>query len=199
MLGRYVAGTLLVLGAAMLMMPQQQPETAAALAPQVTRTESATSALATPQPIRVPAPEADSRPAGVTITPVPSLAAPQESLPTAPRDLIEQAVAEADGTAQAAPEKPIEIAGIAALAGLEETASATVAPDADPDVMFVSGSRVNVRSGPSTDFNVISSVLYGDAVEVVALDDNGWAEIRLVENGARGYMASRFLDASLGN
>ncbi|MEM9250358.1 MAG: SH3 domain-containing protein [Pseudomonadota bacterium] len=68
------------------------------------------------------------------------------------------------------------------------------APDADTaPLLYVTGSRVNVRSGPSTGFGVISSVAFGDAVELVAETGDGWAEIRIAD-GSTGFMARRFLE-----
>ncbi|MEM0937590.1 MAG: SH3 domain-containing protein [Pseudomonadota bacterium] len=62
----------------------------------------------------------------------------------------------------------------------------------EPTWLYVTGSRVNVRAGPSTDFGVIGSVSFGDAVELVDDAGDGWAEIR-VSGGGTGYMARRFL------
>lgn len=215
MLGRYVMGTLFVLGVAMLVAPDvRQDEESAAAAVEVTRTEAAPSALATPVPVPVPSTAPAAAEPAVTVTGVPSLSAPQESLPDRQPDLIEAAILASEATAEPeAAEADAEIAGIAALAGLEPApggALGAAAPQpqpqrqpqqqaaADGDLMFVTGSRVNVRSGPSTEFSVIDSVAYGEAVEIVAFDENGWAEIRLADTGETGFMAARFLDNTPG-
>lgn len=71
------------------------------------------------------------------------------------------------------------------------------APDTAPDtlfdtVLYVSGGRVNVRSGPSTDFAVLTALTRG--TEVVDLGDvgAGWHQI-LVPSGETGYMSGDFL------
>lgn len=58
--------------------------------------------------------------------------------------------------------------------------------------LFVSGSRVNVRGGPSTSYGVIASVTYGTEVQDLGDAGQGWRAIRL-PSGDRGYMAARFL------
>ncbi|MEE4121320.1 MAG: SH3 domain-containing protein [Paracoccaceae bacterium] len=60
------------------------------------------------------------------------------------------------------------------------------------DMLYVTGSWVNVRSGPSTSFGVITALPYGEAVEFVAEEESGWARIRLDE-GREGFMARSFL------
>ena len=61
------------------------------------------------------------------------------------------------------------------------------------DVRIVSGTRVNVRGGPGTNFDVVSQVIEGDAVEV--LDDNGdgWVRMRSVDGGPEGWIADFLL------
>lgn len=57
----------------------------------------------------------------------------------------------------------------------------------------VSGSRVNVRGGPGTDFQVVNRLVRGD--EVVILEDpgNGWVRLRPVDGGPVGWMADFLL------
>lgn len=185
MLGRYVTGTVLILGAAMAIAPDgdDAPE------PQVTRGDAAPAALSTPAPIPVTSPNADPGPATVTTLrltdPTPALAAPQRVEPKANPDLIEAAIMEANGIAVPPPQQDT-VPGIASLAGLDTAGSA-------PSVLTVTGSRVNVRSGPSTQFTVIGSVVRGDEVELVAYRNNGWAEIRFVDTGEIGFMSGQFL------
>lgn len=59
-------------------------------------------------------------------------------------------------------------------------------------MLYVTGSWVNVRSGPSTSSGVITALPYGEAVEFVAEEESGWARIRLDE-GREGFMARSFL------
>ena len=57
----------------------------------------------------------------------------------------------------------------------------------------VSGSRVNVRGGPGTDFNVVASLSRGDQVEVINDPGNGWVQMRPVSGGPTGWMADFLL------
>lgn len=67
----------------------------------------------------------------------------------------------------------------------------TPVPDG-ADIWFVSGSRVNLRAGPSTGNSIVTSLTQGTATEVIAFDGS-WAHLRVVETGVEGYMARRFL------
>ncbi|SLN60113.1 Bacterial SH3 domain protein [Pseudoruegeria aquimaris] len=67
---------------------------------------------------------------------------------------------------------------------------------ADGDVWFVTGSRVNMRSGPSTANGVLASLARGTAAEMLALEANGWARIRDLSSGQTGYMSAKFLSRS---
>lgn len=61
------------------------------------------------------------------------------------------------------------------------------------DVRKVSGNRVNVRGGPSTNYGVVSKLTRG--AEVVVLEDNGdgWVRMRPVDGGETGWMADFLL------
>ncbi|UWQ17365.1 SH3 domain-containing protein [Jannaschia sp. M317] len=69
-------------------------------------------------------------------------------------------------------------------------------PEADRDLLQVTGSRVNMRSGPSTSNGVVASLSEGTLAEPLGEPINGWQEIREVETGRTGFMASRFLAPS---
>lgn len=97
------------------------------------------------------------------------------------------------------PEEPARAEGdamlVQATASSDDLAEPVAQPAPDPEISFlyVSGSRVNVRGGPSTDYGVISSLGYGTQVEDLGHAADGWREIRLLETGERGFMAGRFL------
>ena len=61
------------------------------------------------------------------------------------------------------------------------------------DVRKVSGNRVNVRGGPSTNYGVVSKLTRG--VEVRILEDNGdgWVRMQPVNGGEAGWMADFLL------
>lgn len=69
------------------------------------------------------------------------------------------------------------------------------APEAAPltDLRYVLGDRVNMRSGPSTNYRVLDTVTRGTEAEVIEVDGFGWARIRITETGRIGWMAERLL------
>ena len=66
------------------------------------------------------------------------------------------------------------------------------------DIRSVAGSRVNMRMGPSTGFDVITTLDGGTEAEVLEVTADGWARVRTVENGIEGWMAERLLSAPQG-
>ncbi|MBM7069786.1 SH3 domain-containing protein [Actibacterium sp. 188UL27-1] len=70
---------------------------------------------------------------------------------------------------------------------------------AEPDetiVLYVTGRRVNLRAGPSTNDTVLGRVSRGDAVELVDYEENGWARIRVAGLSADVFMSGDFLSDS---
>lgn len=75
--------------------------------------------------------------------------------------------------------------------------TAVAAGTAPVDLRSVTGSRVNVRGGPGTDFSVVDSLTLGAEVEVLEDPGNGWVRLRPVGGGPVGWMADFLLtDAS---
>ena len=74
------------------------------------------------------------------------------------------------------------------------TDAATAAPEATAGRYRVSGTRVNMRSGPSTADAVVDSLPGGTLAEVIGEETDGWVQIRDVNSGLTGYMAARFLE-----
>eukprot|EP01013_Petalomonas_cantuscygni_P018093 TRINITY_DN35432_c0_g1_i1.p2 TRINITY_DN35432_c0_g1~~TRINITY_DN35432_c0_g1_i1.p2 ORF type:complete len:214 (-),score=54.96 TRINITY_DN35432_c0_g1_i1:937-1578(-) len=69
------------------------------------------------------------------------------------------------------------------------------APVADASAVSlrqVAGSRVNMRSGPSTSFGVVTTLDGGTEVEVFEVE-GGWARLRSIATGDEGWMAERLL------
>jgi hypothetical protein len=75
-----------------------------------------------------------------------------------------------------------------ALAGTDEVTA--------PVVMYVSGSSVNVRSGPSAETEALTKLPRGEAVLVLPSDTPGWSMIQIEGDGVEGFVASRFLTES---
>ena len=57
----------------------------------------------------------------------------------------------------------------------------------------VTGTRVNLRAGPSTGDPVLTALRLGDQVELIGATGDGWAQIRAIADGHEGFMAIRFL------
>ena len=67
------------------------------------------------------------------------------------------------------------------------------AAEPEDDLLRVTGSRVNMRSGPSTGNRVVDSLPEGTLAEPIGAEQDGWIEIRDVATGREGFMAARFL------
>lgn len=61
------------------------------------------------------------------------------------------------------------------------------------DIREVSGSRVNMRMGPGTGFDVITTLDGGTKLEVLEVNVDGWANVATVDRGIEGWMAERLL------
>ena len=85
-----------------------------------------------------------------------------------------------------APEPAVEVA-------LATPESAPVVVESAPEntVWYVTGTRVNVREGPSTNYAVLGKVVYGDAFLLVSDPDSDWIKIRIEGDGVEGYIAKR--------
>ena len=72
-----------------------------------------------------------------------------------------------------------------------------VAPDLEPETVielrFVAGNRVNLRQGPGTNHPILDTLSRGASAELIAVNDDGWAQIRLTDSGTTGWMAQRLL------
>lgn len=107
--------------------------------------------------------------------------------PAASAELIEAAVQ--------TPEKVQEFPGPALRPSPEhagETPAAEALTDATGPILYVTGSRVNFRAGPSTNDRVMGALNGGDAVEAVGPTDGPWINIRTAD-GRLGYMSGQFL------
>lgn len=73
-----------------------------------------------------------------------------------------------------------------------------VATVAEPalDIREVAGSRVNMRIGPGTNFDVITTLNGGTKLEVLEVNADGWANVSVVDRGIEGWMAERLLTDS---
>lgn len=140
----------------------------------------------TPQPvaeIRPPQTNANiAQPAALRILPAPPPPEPMAAVDQpAPDSALPFAQVAAEIAAQAAPQS-------ASLQG--------AAMDTPADIRVVTARAVNVRGGPSTNFDVVGGLLQGDEVLVVEPASDGWARVRIEGDGIEGYVATRFLAES---
>ncbi len=96
------------------------------------------------------------------------------------------------------------IPAVAQATPVEDTVVETIVEVAAPieaaplDIRQVAGSRVNMRMGPSTDFDVITTLNAGAEMEVLEVNADGWARVSTVDRGIEGWMAERLLTAPQG-
>ncbi len=95
--------------------------------------------------------------------------------------------------------KPVlDQAPVEAVSLISRRIEAVVAPENAPyrDVRYVTGTRVNVRSGPGTGYSVVAKMFEGDEVEVIDMDGAGWIKIRMSETNRVGWMADWLVTAA---
>ncbi|MBU2956510.1 SH3 domain-containing protein [Paracoccus sp. 1_MG-2023] len=73
-----------------------------------------------------------------------------------------------------------------------EEPAAAPAELGDGPRLYVTGSRVNMRSGPGTGNPVVAALTLGTRVEAMGPTGGSWVEIR-TPSGDRGFMANQFL------
>jgi len=83
---------------------------------------------------------------------------------------------------------------------LDTVAEPTVAAQArlsqSRDIRTVASTRVNMRSGPGTNYGRIGQLTRGTEVIVLRDPGNGWIKLRVQESGRIGWMADRLLTAA---
>ncbi len=82
------------------------------------------------------------------------------------------------------------------LTEVPPTPSDTPTPTLTPTVVgIVSAVRsINVRSGPDTNTSVITALPAGAGVQIIGQNEDGsWYNIRILDDGREGWMASRFI------
>jgi len=152
-------------------------------APEAAPVESAPMVIAaTPEPSSKPAPV----PAPVSAQPEP---APTEPAPyVEPVREVVQAVEE--------PVFTLSALGNELVPG--ENGIAPVSDQPAPEtpaegIWYVNASSVNVRSGPSTEAEVLGRLASGEAALMVSSVDGEWARIVIQGDGLEGYVALRYL------
>jgi hypothetical protein len=73
-----------------------------------------------------------------------------------------------------------------------QTAAAPIVQDAAP-IMYINSRSVNVRQGPSTDYEVVGRLVRAEAVSIIAPEQDGWVRIAIEGDGLEGFIAARLL------
>jgi hypothetical protein len=89
--------------------------------------------------------------------------------------------------------EPVVVSLIRAPEAAETAASPEAEPPLPETLVRVTGSRVNMRAGPSVADGVVDSLPRGTLAEPVGEPRNGWQQIRDVETGMTGWMFARYL------
>jgi uncharacterized protein YgiM (DUF1202 family) len=89
--------------------------------------------------------------------------------------------------------KPVVRLGALAKETTSDVAPKTVAANANQDYWYVSGSKVNLRQGPSTRNAVVAQVALGTEATVLDRRD-GWMQIETTQNGTSGWIFGKFLN-----
>lgn len=108
------------------------------------------------------------------------------ALPDAPAAPIDETISAPLSAIDLFAEPPVE-----ETAPPEETLTSAPqdTPASDVDLRQIIGDRVNLRTGPGTNFSVAGQLLEGDAVEVIGPPEGEWLRLRVVTTGQEGYMA----------
>jgi len=104
------------------------------------------------------------------------------------RDMFEEALKKLGITdAKVVVAAPVEVSGSTALAGLQMLSGHTAEPGEDIVIGYVvSKNAMNIRKGPSTEYEIIEAISSGTVLSVVEVLSNGWYRI-LWENGEDGF------------
>lgn len=102
------------------------------------------------------------------------------------------------------PDAPMQrIAGLGTSLPLGTQMGASLAPEFVPeavpdltrDLRVVSASRVNLRGGPATSYDIVAKLDEGAEVEVMDDTGDGWVKLRVVDAETVGWMSDDFLNA----
>ncbi|QIE46995.1 SH3 domain-containing protein [Pseudohalocynthiibacter aestuariivivens] len=77
--------------------------------------------------------------------------------------------------------------------GMQTGADVTPEP---ADIRAVTGTLVNMRNGPGTDFAQVDQLSQGMQVEVLETAANGWVHLRALDTGQTGWMADWLVTAA---
>lgn len=146
--------------------------------------------------VAAPAPKSVEAPQTVTTTAITKI----DSTPDVTRvslnltnvtEAAEQAVATTTATIIDSAETPQII--LPSLIATTDTTGTAAAAISDGDIRTVSGNRVNVRGGPSTNYGIVSKLTRGEAVRILEDNGDGWVRMQPLDGGEAGWMADFLL------
>lgn len=137
---------------------------------------------------------ADRRPAPPPAATAAQDAGTPQAVPAAP--LPAEASAEIIPAASQTPEQVVEFPGPELMPSPEHADDdiAAPAPAADGDTLYVTATRLNMRSGPGPGNPVVLALDQGTGVTPVGDAQDGWIEIS-APGGRRGFVSTDFLSA----
>ncbi|MGP6087571.1 SH3 domain-containing protein [Antarctobacter jejuensis] len=99
------------------------------------------------------------------------------------------------------PEQPqVRISGLGGSLPLGTPMNGIITPptasQTSADMRVVSGTRVNLRGGPATSYDVVTQLLKGVEVEVLDDTGDGWVRLRTIDGNEVGWMSDDFLEAA---
>ena len=131
------------------------------------------------------------------VVPVVATTSPANTPAPASNIVIQAAAVAGDPTSPAAQAEVAARLMAASAPAPTQSEPEEAAVDTGFPTLFVSGSTVNMRGGPSTGHGVVSKLTRGTEVIETGQTDDGWSQIKVVDTGTRGFIASRFLKPQL--
>jgi hypothetical protein len=133
---------------------------------------------------RTPLPLADIEQASVRVTAIEPATSPE--IVTRAATITLASLSEVEPTPAVAASEP----------EIVEEVAVEIMPTPEPTLLLrtVAGNRVNMRSGPGTDYGVVTTLTRGELAEVLETNDNGWMRLRVIATDQVGWMAERLLN-----
>ncbi len=82
------------------------------------------------------------------------------------------------------------LAGFQTAPAAQQQLAPQPAPEPAPDLREITGTRVNMRQGPGTNFGIIARLSLGHEVEVLSESGTGWLRLRTHPQGTVGWISA---------
>ncbi|WP_376875308.1 SH3 domain-containing protein [Albirhodobacter sp. R86504] len=87
----------------------------------------------------------------------------------------------------------MDLVGLQEVAAIERHPAPAIANSETTEFWRVTGSRVNVRGGPSTSDEVLTKLVQDEEVLLIADNGEGWAKVLIQGDGVEGWIATSLL------